>query len=154
MDQALMGRTLDHRCPNYRIPYIWVWKIYWQLLRNKHVIQQDISPLCNLCTTKQNDNCLHMLSCSRNKHITCQRTHKHNKAAHAFQCTLLATPRHVVSHWLTPANMEIAPHGCNILAVAPMYNLAMCFKSVNILSKSNLSIIGWLITKCRKRKKC
>lgn len=56
----------------------------------KHVLRLDISPLCNLCITRQNDNYLHLLSCCKNKHINNFCTNQHNKAVHALAQTLLA----------------------------------------------------------------
>lgn len=61
---------------------------YWK----QHVLKQDISPMCNLCTTRKIDNCLHLLPCYKNKNINNPRTNHHNKAVHALANTLLAHP--------------------------------------------------------------
>jgi hypothetical protein len=62
----------------------------------KYLLKQDISPLCNLCTTCQNDNCLHLLSCCN------LRTNRHNKVVHSFINILGANP---VTQWFELLNV-------------------------------------------------
>ena len=55
--------------------------------------QPNPLPLCNLCRLKQNDICLHLLSCCTNKHTSTLCTNKHNyKEVHVFAATLLSHP--------------------------------------------------------------
>jgi hypothetical protein len=49
-----------------------------------HILKQDIPPTCDLCTSHQNNICLHLLSCCTNKHINNLRTNKHNKVVHTL----------------------------------------------------------------------
>jgi hypothetical protein len=89
MVQPFLGCTLDHNCP---IIQVLKFKHGRYLGKNckKHAFKQKISPLCNLRTTHQNDNCLQLLSCYKNKYINTLRTDRHNKAVHAPNNTLLA----------------------------------------------------------------
>ena len=61
---------------------------------DKHILKQDISPLCNLCPLKQNDNYLHLLSCCTNKHINNLYTSQHNKAIHTYSQHTTSTLYH------------------------------------------------------------
>jgi hypothetical protein len=58
--------------------------------RKKHAFKQDISPLYDLCPLRENDTCLHLLSCYTNKHINNIHTNQYNKAVHGIARTLLA----------------------------------------------------------------
>lgn len=63
---------------------------YFGNYRRKYARKQHISPLCNLCSLKQNGNCLHLLSYCTNKHIDNLIINKHNKWVHVLADPLLA----------------------------------------------------------------
>lgn len=58
----------------------------------KHAFKHDISPLCNLNPLRENNTCLHLLSCCTNTRINNLCTNRHNDALHAIAQTLLAHP--------------------------------------------------------------
>jgi hypothetical protein len=69
--------------------------------QRKDVLKQNISPLCNLCPSHQNNMCLRLLFCCRNEHINKVRTNCHNKVIHAATDIL---PAHPTTRCSTPIN--------------------------------------------------
>ena len=71
--------------------------------RKKHALKQDISSACNLCTSAQNDICLHLLSCC------VKSTHKQSKDKSTQQsntCILLAHPTTCCFTLINTSNIE------------------------------------------------
>lgn len=86
-----MGCPLDYRCRNNASPQILIQKILGSYLR-KHVLEQDISPLCHLCTSQQIDTYFHLLSCCTNKHMNNLRNNWYKNSTHALATILLVHP--------------------------------------------------------------
>lgn len=98
-------QTSTHNGPTYygNLPGSWMHKImqtlklrfgwYVSNYHKEHVPKQDISPTCSLCTSQQNDTCLYLHSCNKNKHIDNFRTKHLSRAMHAFKNTLHPTTR-------------------------------------------------------------
>lgn len=66
---------------------------YLGTYQKKHVLEHDISQLCNFWPLKQIDNSLHILSCCRSKHILDNlHTNRHNEEIHALPKNVWANP--------------------------------------------------------------
>lgn len=64
-------------------------------------------PLCNPCPSCQNDTCLHLRSCCKNKHINNLLTNRHNEVAHALANIILTHPK---TCYFTLKNASITPN--------------------------------------------
>ena len=91
MVQPILECPLDYICTNHANPKLHYIKLLG-IHQRKHILKQDIPPTSNLCPSQQNDACLHLLSCCKNKHINILRTNQHNKAVHTLANALLAHP--------------------------------------------------------------
>ena len=76
---------------------------YLSNYRIKHAFKQDMSPICNLCPLKEDDTCLHLLSCCTNRHRNNLHTNQYNKVVHALANNLLVHP---TTRWFTIINVS------------------------------------------------